>query len=101
MGLVGPAGLLLLGLGVLVGLEWKVLEAQVGQVGLGDLVNQDLGQRGPPRWSCCCPGKIHRQVLAPLVGLAVQGDQLGPQDLGHLEVLVVPWLQEGPGGLGQ
>lgn len=27
------------------------------------------GQRGPRRWSCCCSGTIHQQVLARLVGL--------------------------------
>lgn len=88
----------LLHLGVLV---QKVLVAQVVQVGLGGLVDQDPGQRGPRRWSCCCSGTIHQQVLARLVGLAVLGDQLGQRDLGHLEVLGVPWLQEALGALGQ
>lgn len=101
VGLVGLASLPLLGLGVLVGLEWKLLVAQVGQVGLGDLVNQDLGWRGPRRGTECCSGTIHQQALAPLVGLAVLGDQLGRWGLAHLEVLGVPWLQEVPGGLGR
>lgn len=101
VGLVGLASLPLLGLGGLGGLEWTVLVAQVVQVGLGDLVNQDPGWRGPQRWSCHCSRTIRQQVLAPLSGLAVLGDQLGRQGLGHLEVLEVPWLQEVLEGLGQ
>jgi hypothetical protein len=73
-----------------VGLGWKVLVAHVVQVDLGDLVNQDLGWRGPRRGSCHCSGTIHLQVLAHLEDLAVQGDQQGQQDLGSLEVLGVP-----------
>lgn len=101
VGLVGLASLPLQGLGVLVGLEWLVLVAHVAQVGLGDLVNQDPGRPAPLRWRCCCSRMSRRIVLAPLVGLAVLGDQLGRQDLEHLEVLVVPCLQEVPGDLGQ
>lgn len=54
VGLVGLASLLLVDLGVLAGREWQALVAHVVQVGLGDLVNQDLEQRGPRRWSCQC-----------------------------------------------
>lgn len=44
---------------------------------------------------------IPQQVLAPLAGLAVLGDQLGQQGLGHLVALGVPWLQEVLVGLAQ
>lgn len=90
--LEGLANLLLLGLGVLGGLGWLVLVDHVVLVGRGDLVNQDPGLRGPRRWSCHCSRTIHQQVLAPLVGLAVLGDQLGQQGLGHPEGLGVPWI---------
>lgn len=101
VGLAGLASLPLLGLGVLGGLEWTVLVGQVAQVGLEDLVSPDPEQRGPQRWSYCCPRMIRQQVLVPLVGLAVLGDQLGQQGLEHLEVPEVPWLQEVLEVLGQ
>lgn len=94
MARVGLVRLPLVDLWVLAGLGWKALVALVGQVGQGDLVSQHLGQRGPQRWSCHCLGMSHQQVLAPLVGLVVLGDQQGQLDLASLEVLGDPWHQE-------
>lgn len=94
VGRVGLVRLPLVGLWVLVGLEWKALVALVGQVGQGDLVSQHLGQRGLRRWNCHCLGRSPQQVLAPLVGLVVLGDQQGQPDPESLEVLGVPWHRE-------
>lgn len=101
VGLEGRASLLLLGLGVLGARGWQVLVVHVVPVGRGDLVNQDPGPRGLRRWSCRCSRTIRQQFLAPLVGLAVLGDQLDQQGLEHPEGLGVPWILEVPEGLGR